>query len=112
MRKNQTSIILLLNPGPTALHSIVNSRETRVGRKGKLTLCQMLATGGEGGFVSENQLPIAAWEADVFKGEFQCCMDRGREQDGTVIPISVMTVISISVMWQSIQHHLHCFEYS
>lgn len=98
MRKNQTSIILLLNPGPTALHSIVNSQETRVGRKGKVILFQMLATEGEGGLVSGNQLPIAVWEADVSKGEFQCCMDRGREQDGTVISISVMTVISILVM--------------
>lgn len=63
-----------------------------------MILFQMLVTEGEGGLVSENQLPIAVWEADVSKGEFQCCMDRGREQDGTVISISVMTVISILVM--------------
>lgn len=43
----------------------------------------MLATGGEGGLVSENQLPLAPWEADVFKGAFQGCMGRGREQDGS-----------------------------
>ena len=57
--------------------------------------------------MSENQLPIAAWEADVFKEEFQCCMDRGREQDGTVIPISVMTVTSISVMMVKVGSDSH-----
>lgn len=84
MRKSQTFIILLLNPGPTAHHSIANSRETRVGRKGKEALIQMLATGGQGRLVSESQLPVAAREADIFKGAFQGYMDRGREQDGTV----------------------------
>ena len=84
MRKSQTFIILLLNPGPNAHHSIANSQETRVGRKGKEALIQMLATRGEGGLVSESQLPVAAREADIFKGVFQGYMDRGQEQDGTV----------------------------
>ena len=44
----------------------------------------MLATRGEGGLVSESQLPVAAREADIFKGMFQGYMDRGQEQDGTV----------------------------
>lgn len=75
---------MLLNSGLTAHHSIANSQETRLGRKGKEALIQLLATGGEGGLVSENQLPLTAREADVFKGAFQGCMGRGGEQDGTV----------------------------
>ena len=34
--------------------------------------------------MSRNQLPIAAQETEVFKGELQGCMDGGRGQDGTV----------------------------
>ena len=48
----------------------------------------MLATGREGGLVSEGQLPIAAQRAEVFKAEFQGCLGGGRGQDGTVSPNS------------------------
>ena len=51
---------MLLNPRPTACHLKVNSREISVGREGKLALFQSLVTGGEGGLLTENQLPTAA----------------------------------------------------
>ena len=34
--------------------------------------------------MSRNQLPVAAQETEVFKGELQACTDGGRGQDGTV----------------------------
>ena len=52
--------------------------------EGNVALFRRLATWGEEGLVSKNQLPIAAQETEDFKGEFQGCMDGGRGHDGTV----------------------------
>ena len=73
---------MLPNPGPAAHRLRANSRETRVGRNRKLTLCRRLATGGEGGLPSENQLPLAPQGTGAFKGEFRGC--RRRERNSTV----------------------------
>ena len=57
-----------------------------------MALFWMPATWGEGGIVSKNHLLIAAQEAEVFKGEFQGCMDGGRGQDGTVSSDSYLNI--------------------
>ena len=77
-------VLLLPNPGPAAHCSEANSREASVGRKGKVALFRSLATGGEGGLLSENQLPIVAQGTESFKGEFQGCIGKGKEQNSIV----------------------------
>ena len=57
-----------------------------------MALFWMPATWGEGGIVSKNHRPIAAQEAEVFKGEFQGCMDGGKWQDGTVSSDSYLSI--------------------
>lgn len=61
----KSNVVLLLNPDLAACCLIASSRETGVSRKGKVALFQMLATGREGGLVSEGHLPTAAQEAEV-----------------------------------------------
>ena len=94
---------LLWNPGPATRCLKADSSETCVHREGKFALLWRLATGGEGGFPSENQPPIAAQGTGAFKGEFKRCIGRGREESSIVI--------STSVMQWSDQCHLGCFIY-
>ena len=63
--------MLLANPGLAARRSKANSQETSVGRKGKVALFRRPATGGEGGLLSENQLPIAVQGQGLSKGSFR-----------------------------------------
>ena len=58
----------------------------------------MLATGKEGGLVSEGQLQIAAQGTEVFKGVFQGCVGGGRGQDGTVSSDSYLDISDV-VVW-------------
>ena len=97
---------MLPNPSPAARRWKAHSQETSVGRKGKVALFRRLATGGEGGLLSENQLPIAAQGTGAFKGEFQGCIGGSRTAQ------SVLTVILKPVMRWSDQRHLGCFKNS
>ena len=58
----------------------------------------MLATGREGGLVSEGQLQIAAQGTEVFKGVFQGCVGGGRGQGGTVSSDSYLDISDV-VVW-------------
>ena len=94
----KSNVVMLLNPGLAACCLIDSSRGTGVSRKGKVALFQMLATGREGGLVSEGQLPIAAQGTEVFKGVFQRCVGGGRGQDGTVSSDSHLDISDV-VVW-------------
>ena len=88
---------VLPKPGPSARYWITNSQETRVGRKGKVALFWKPATRGEGGLESKNQLPMAAQETEVFKGELQGCLDGGRGQDDIVSSDSHLDLRDVAV---------------
>ena len=64
-------IALLLNSGLAAHCLNTNTLETSVGRKGKVTLFRMLATGGEGGLLSKSQLPPVDQRERAFKWSFK-----------------------------------------
>ena len=83
---------MLPKAGLTVCHYAINFQDTGVGRKERVVLFWMPATRGECRLVSKNQLPIAAQETKVFKGEFQGGMDRGRGQDGIVISDSHLNI--------------------
>ena len=99
---------LLLNPSPVACHSKASYPETSVGRKGRYALFWRPAPGEEGGLLSKNHLLIVAHASGAFKGDFQGCAGREKEQNSTVS----LTVILKSMMWWSDQCHLGCFKYS
>ena len=94
----KSNVVMLLNPGLAACRLIASSWGTGVSRKGKVALFQMLATGREGGLVSEGQLQIAAQGTEVFKGVFQGCVGGGRGQDGTVSSDSYLDISDV-VVW-------------
>ena len=78
---------MLPKAGLTVCHYAINFQDTGVGRKERVVLFWMPATRGECRLVSKNQLPIAAQETKVFKGEFQGGMDRGRGQEAAKLGI-------------------------
>ena len=94
----KSNVVMLLNPGLAACRLIASSWGTGVSRKGKVALFQMLATGKEGGLVSEGQLQIAAQGTEVFKGVFQSCVGGGRGQGGTVSSDSYLDISDV-VVW-------------
>ena len=66
-----------------ARHLKANTQETGVGRKGKFALFRRLATWGEGGLASKNQIPVAVrWRVggggeERLKGSFRSVQAEG-----------------------------------